>query len=93
MIGFMWTVIGALLVGSIVGGLARLILPGRQDMSAFSTVAVGVVAALIGGGIAQALGVGDTDGIDWIKLAIQVGLAMVGVGFWSGWFFTKRRGS
>lgn len=89
MIAFMWTVIGAIFVGIVIGSLARLLLPGRQNISILGTVTVGFLAALIGGGIAQALGVGDTDGIDWIKLAIQVGLAMIGVGFWSGWFFRR----
>jgi uncharacterized membrane protein YeaQ/YmgE (transglycosylase-associated protein family) len=89
MVAFMWTVIGALIVGAVVGGLARLILPGRQEMSFFATITVGFIAALAGGAIAQVFGVGDTAGIDWIKLAIQVGLAMVGVGFWSGWFFRR----
>ena len=90
MIAFMWTVIGALFVGVVIGGLARLFLPGRQNISIGATIGVGFVAALIGGLIAQAFGVGDTDGIDWIKLAIQVGLAMVGIGFWSGWFFRRQ---
>jgi uncharacterized membrane protein YeaQ/YmgE (transglycosylase-associated protein family) len=85
----MWTIIGAIFVGAIVGGLARLLLPGRQHMTFLSTITVGFVAALIGGLIAQWLGVGDTEGIDWIKLIIQIGLAMVGVGFWSGSFFRK----
>jgi uncharacterized membrane protein YeaQ/YmgE (transglycosylase-associated protein family) len=90
-IAFMWTVIGAIFVGIVVGALARLYLPGRQDISMLATITVGFLAALIGGAIAQFLGVGDTDGIDWIKLAIQVGLAMIGVGFWSGSFFRSNR--
>jgi len=90
MIAFMWTVIGALFVGVVVGALARLFLPGRQNISIGATIGVGFVAALVGGLIAQLFGVGDTDGIDWIKLAIQVGLAMVGIGFWSGWFFRRQ---
>lgn len=89
MIAFMWTVIGAIFVGIVIGTLARLLLPGRQDISILATMTVGFLAALIGGGIAQLLGVGDTDNIDWIKLLIQVGLAMVGIGFWSGWFFRR----
>lgn len=89
MIAFMWTVIGAIFAGIVIGGLARLLLPGKQNISILATMTVGFLAALIGGGIAQVLGVGDTDGIDWIKLMIQVGLAMVGIGFWSGWFFRR----
>jgi len=88
-VGIFATVIGALFVGVIVGYLARLLLPGKQKMSISATIGVGFLAALIGGLIAQWLGVGDTSGIDWIKLAIQVGLAMVGVGFYSGWFFRR----
>ncbi len=87
---WMWTIIGALFVGLFVGGFARLLLPGRQKMSTIATWMIGFVAALIGGTIAQGLGIGDTAGIDWIKLAIQVGIAIVFVGVYSGWFFTRR---
>ncbi|GAB3867534.1 GlsB/YeaQ/YmgE family stress response membrane protein [Dactylosporangium cerinum] len=46
MIGtILWAIIG----GAIIGVLARLILPGRQNISVVLTVAVGIVAALIGG--------------------------------------------
>lgn len=86
---FMWTVIAAIVIGSVIGGLARLILPGKQKMTWFATIVVGFIAALLGGLIADALGLADTEGIDWIKLAIQLGLAVVGVGFFTGWFFRR----
>ena len=74
MIGtILWAIIG----GAVIGALARLILPGRQNISIWLTIAVGIVAALVGGLIADALGVGETDGIDWIRHAIQIGLAIV----------------
>ncbi len=38
---------------------------------------IGIVAALIGTAIAGPLR--DTDGIDWIEIIVQVGLAAVGV--------------
>jgi uncharacterized membrane protein YeaQ/YmgE (transglycosylase-associated protein family) len=47
-------------------------------MSIWLTIAIGIVAALVGSLIASALGVGDTRGIDWIKLIIQVALAAAG---------------
>lgn len=90
MVAFMVTVAGAVIAGLIVGLIARLLLPGRQNISLGATVVIGFVAALLGGLIAQFLGVGDTDNIDWIKLFIQIGLAMIGIGFWSGWFFRER---
>ncbi|WP_308208052.1 hypothetical protein [Actinomadura madurae] len=43
------------------------------------TVIVGIVAAIAGTAIAQQVGVDTTDGIDWIELVFQVGLAMIGV--------------
>lgn len=66
------TIIGALFAGIIIGPLARLVLPGKQDISLGMTILVGAVGALIGGLIAQGLGVDSTSGIDWIKHAIQV---------------------
>jgi uncharacterized membrane protein YeaQ/YmgE (transglycosylase-associated protein family) len=53
-------------------------------MSIWLTIAVGVVAALLGGMIASALDVGDTPGIDWIKLIIEVALAAIGVSLVAG---------
>jgi uncharacterized membrane protein YeaQ/YmgE (transglycosylase-associated protein family) len=60
------------------------VVPGRQDLSIWVTIAIGIVAALIGSLIASALGVGETRGIDWIKLIIQVALAAAGVALVAG---------
>lgn len=78
------TIIGALLAGIIIGPLARLVLKGKQDISFGMTILVGAVGALVGGFIAQGLGVGETSGIDWIKHAIQVGVAAVAIIFYLG---------
>ncbi|MFD4639529.1 GlsB/YeaQ/YmgE family stress response membrane protein [Lentzea sp. NPDC058436] len=69
----------ALLFGAIIGGLGRLVMPGRQHVSLLATILVGIVAALLGTAAATVLGVADTPGIDWIELALQVGLAGAGV--------------
>jgi len=42
-------IIGLLVVGLIIGALARLIKPGRQRMSILMTLVLGVVGAFIGG--------------------------------------------
>lgn len=70
-------ILWAIIAGAIIGILGRLLLPGRQNISIWLTIAVGIVAALLGGVIATWLGVGETDGIDWIKHIIQVALAML----------------
>ncbi|MEU9734838.1 GlsB/YeaQ/YmgE family stress response membrane protein [Streptomyces sp. NPDC048002] len=72
-------IITAVIIGAIIGVLGRLALPGRQHTGILWTIAVGIVAALVGTAIAAGVGVADTKGIDWIELAIQVGLAAVGV--------------
>jgi uncharacterized membrane protein YeaQ/YmgE (transglycosylase-associated protein family) len=44
----LWLLISAALVGAIIGGLARLVLPGRQEIGIFSTVVIGWIGSLIG---------------------------------------------
>ncbi len=77
-------IISAIIVGAIIGALGRLVVPGRQNISIVLTIVIGIVAALIGTFIANAIGVGDTNGIDWIKLIIQVVLAAIGVALVAG---------
>ncbi len=42
-------IIGLLVVGLIIGALARLIKPGKQALGLLGTLALGVVGAIIGG--------------------------------------------
>ncbi|MET9351199.1 GlsB/YeaQ/YmgE family stress response membrane protein [Streptomyces termitum] len=72
-------IISAIVIGIVVGTLGRLVLPGRQRIGVLWTIAVGIVAAFVGTGIAAALGVADTKGVDWIEWLIQIGLAAAGV--------------
>lgn len=44
----LWLILSAALVGAIIGGLARLVLPGRQEISIFATVVLGWIGSLIG---------------------------------------------
>jgi uncharacterized membrane protein YeaQ/YmgE (transglycosylase-associated protein family) len=72
-------ILSAIIVGLIIGALGRLVVPGRQSIPIWLTIVVGIVAALIGTAIAQAVGVAVTSGIDWIELLFQIGLAALGV--------------
>jgi uncharacterized membrane protein YeaQ/YmgE (transglycosylase-associated protein family) len=72
-------VISAIVIGAVIGILGRLVLPGRQPIGFLWTIVVGIVAALIGTGIAGGLGVADTEGVDWIEWVIQIALAAAGV--------------
>jgi uncharacterized membrane protein YeaQ/YmgE (transglycosylase-associated protein family) len=44
-------ILGLIVVGLIIGALARLIKPGKQRMSIIATLLLGVVGAFIGGAI------------------------------------------
>jgi uncharacterized membrane protein YeaQ/YmgE (transglycosylase-associated protein family) len=74
-----WTIIGALILGAILGYLGRLLLPGRQNIPAWATIGAGIVAALLGGLVATWFGVGNTRGFDWWKLLFQIVFAVIAV--------------
>jgi uncharacterized membrane protein YeaQ/YmgE (transglycosylase-associated protein family) len=46
MLGLILTII---IVGAVAGFVARLLVPGRQDLSIVATIALGIVGSLIGG--------------------------------------------
>jgi len=50
-----------LLIGLVIGALARLLVPGRQHIGILLTILIGIVAALVGGILTTAiLGAGHT---------------------------------
>ncbi|AUS77865.1 GlsB/YeaQ/YmgE family stress response membrane protein [Actinoalloteichus sp. AHMU CJ021] len=51
--------IGFLVAGLIIGALARLVKPGRQNLGLLATLGLGLVGSVIGGTIASLLGTGD----------------------------------
>lgn len=80
----LWTIISSIVIGLILGVLARLILPGRQNIPLWLTIVVGIVAAFIGNYLATLLGVRVTPGFDWIRHLIQLVVAIVGIGVVAG---------
>lgn len=79
--GLMFAVIGFLVFGAIVGAIARLIKPGRQNLNLLSTIGLGVVGSLIGGVVANALGTGDFGELNLIGsiVAIVAAVLLIGV--------------
>ena len=82
-------ILGALVIGLVIGALGRLVLPGKQDIPIWLTIVVGIVAALIGSAIVGPLR--DTNGIDWIELVVQVALAAVGVALATNLYGSRRK--
>ena len=84
------SIIGAIIIGLVLGVLGRLFAPGKQNIPIWLTIVVGIVAAFIGTFIARALGVANTRGIDWIELIVQIIVAAIGVSLVAGLY--GRRG-
>ncbi|GAA2632317.1 GlsB/YeaQ/YmgE family stress response membrane protein [Streptomyces axinellae] len=72
-------ILSALVVGTLIGALGHVVLPGRQRIGLPMTFLVGIGAALGGLGIARGLGLTGTDGAAWGQLCVQVALAALGV--------------
>jgi uncharacterized membrane protein YeaQ/YmgE (transglycosylase-associated protein family) len=50
-----------ILIGLVVGAVARLVIPGRQHIGIILTILIGIVAAIVGGILTAALlGAGHT---------------------------------
>lgn len=72
------TIIAALIAGCIIGPLARLVLPGKQNISLPMTIGLGALGSLGGSLIYTFLsGNSDTKGFDWIAFFIGIVVAAV----------------
>jgi uncharacterized membrane protein YeaQ/YmgE (transglycosylase-associated protein family) len=67
------SILGYILVGLIVGLLARLLVPGRDSVGLLGTLVIGVVGAVLGGWLAGAF-FRETEGVDWLA---SIGVAVV----------------
>ena len=67
------SVLGYILMGLIVGLLARLLVPGRDPVGLLGTLVIGVVGAVLGGWLAGAF-FEETQGVDWLA---SIGVAML----------------
>ncbi len=70
-------IIWAIIAGLIIGSIAKLFVPGRQNIPIWLTILIGIAGALIGNFLAVVLGVRHTFGIDWIRHSLQVAAAVV----------------
>jgi uncharacterized membrane protein YeaQ/YmgE (transglycosylase-associated protein family) len=56
--GIFGYLISLVIVGFIVGGLGRLVVPGPNPIGAWRTLGVGLIGALVGGLVGGLLGIG-----------------------------------
>ncbi len=62
-LGFTWLLAAYGLVGLIIGGLGRLLVPGSDGLGMLPTIAAGISGAFVGGLVAAALDAGQLLGI------------------------------
>jgi uncharacterized membrane protein YeaQ/YmgE (transglycosylase-associated protein family) len=56
------TIIGAIVVGLIVGALARLVMPGKQNIGVIVTVVLGAIGSFLGTWVSYKLGYSNQNG-------------------------------
>lgn len=69
------TIIGAIVVGAIIGALARLVMPGRQGVGMVMTILAGIVGSFLGSWITAQFGYHNANG-GFAILPFIVGVVM-----------------
>ena len=73
-------IIGFLVFGLVVGAVARLIKPGKQNLSILATLGLGVVGSLIGGVVATLLGTGSFTELNILGAIVAIVAAVLLIG-------------
>lgn len=77
------TVISAIVLGAIIGALARLVLPGRQSISLLVTVILGILGSMVGSWLVYQLGYDSSGGFELVPFIagiVTAALLIVGYG-------------
>lgn len=73
--------IGFIVAGLIIGALARLFKPGKQQLGILATLLLGLAGSVIGGTVANLLGTGDVFELNVLGFVVAViaSVALIGV--------------
>jgi uncharacterized membrane protein YeaQ/YmgE (transglycosylase-associated protein family) len=71
--GWLW----AIIVGFVLGMLAKAVIPGKQHSPIWLTTIFGMIGAAIGNSLAGSLGVANTRGFDWSRHILQLIAAVI----------------
>jgi uncharacterized membrane protein YeaQ/YmgE (transglycosylase-associated protein family) len=86
------TIISAVVVGLIVGALARLVMPGKQNIGVIMTIVLGVLGSLIGSWVTYQVGYSNSNG-GWAVIPFLVGVVVAIVLIAAYLAITGRRGT
>ncbi len=85
----------AIILGLVLGLIAKAIIPGKQAIPLWLTVIFGMLGSVLGNWVATGIGVNETEGIDWMRHLLQLvgAVLIVGVGdrLWAGMRAHRRR--
>ena len=70
-------IISWILMGLLVGALAKWIMPGEDPGGIFITILIGIAGAFLGGFLGSFIGLGSVTGFNLISLALAVGGALL----------------
>jgi uncharacterized membrane protein YeaQ/YmgE (transglycosylase-associated protein family) len=73
-------VIGFIVAGLIIGALARLLRPGKQNLGLIATLLLGLAGSVIGGVIANVLGTGSIFELNTLGFVFAVIAAILLIG-------------
>ncbi|MER6029279.1 GlsB/YeaQ/YmgE family stress response membrane protein [Streptomyces sp. NPDC001851] len=71
--GWLW----AIIVGFVLGIIAKAVIPGKQHSPLWLTTICGMLGAIVGNAVARAVGVAATRGIDWSRHIFQLVAAII----------------
>ncbi len=66
-----------IIMGLIVGALAKLIMPGKDPGGLILTILIGIGGAFVGGFIGSYLGFGTVTGFNTVSLLLAIGGAIL----------------
>lgn len=86
------TILWTIIVGAVIGALARLVMPGRQPVGVIMTILLGVVGAFLGSWLTSQFGYQNANGgFQILPFVVGVVVAAILIGIYVA--VTGRRGT
>lgn len=83
--------IGFIVAGLVIGALARLVKPGKQNLGILATLLLGLVGSVIGGVVASLLGTGGIFELNVLGFVVAVVAAVALIGTAEGMVTARRK--